>query len=111
MTGIDESDIERQVRVEVAARVAKQVAANQAGASVQPPAPAVTAASQPPYSNGNGSKPSGGATAPLNGNGNGTNGAMKPYAAGIPAPQVKIPFQPGVHQGCSDRSKWPEGNR
>jgi hypothetical protein len=93
MTGIDETDIERQVRAEVAARVAKQVAANQAGASVTAPAPAVTAASQPPYSNGNGSKPNGGPPAPLNGNGNGTNGAMRPYAAiAISIPPLKVPF-------------------
>jgi hypothetical protein len=77
-TGIPDSDLEQKLR----ASLAEIERAKQAGANVSAPAPVVAApvTAQPPYNNGNGSKP-------LNGNG------ARPYeAAGIPSPQVKIPY-------------------
>jgi hypothetical protein len=88
-TGIEETELESQIRAEVLARTARQIA----GASASTPAP-VTATSLKPSSiespNGNGSKPNGAngsGTPPPNG-----NGAARPYnASGIPTPPVKIP--------------------
>jgi hypothetical protein len=88
-TGIEESELEAQIRAEILARTARQVA----GASASTPAP-VAASLKPPSiesPNGNGSKPNGtngsNGAPPPNG-----NGAARPYnASGIPTPPVKIP--------------------
>lgn len=90
-SGLPESDIEREVRAEVMARLATQQVEKQARASAGTPAPATTAATQPPHCNGNGTKPNGGLP---NSNGNAThNTAKPPYStAGPSVPPTKVGY-------------------
>lgn len=94
-TGIEESDIEREIRERKVAELRATIARLEAGAAVSPTAPVQTntvSATPASIANGNGNKPQNGSNGNgPNGNGNG-NGAPRPYeAAGIPPPPVKIP--------------------
>jgi hypothetical protein len=84
-TGIDESDLERDLRLSKEARVAElraTIARLEAGAGADTPAPVATASTGQPTYTGNG-----------NGNASHVTNGAKPYqAAGIPAPPVKIPY-------------------
>lgn len=89
-TGIEESDIEAEVRARKVAELRATIERLEAGANVSASAPVTQDRSATPATvaaNGNGNKPQ-------NGNGKGSNGTNghRPYeAAGIPPPPTKIP--------------------